>query len=220
MNNLDEKIKTGNLSRRDFIRLGVLGISAFLIGCENKQEASQGNDDYKLTRDLPKATDNIVFDEHARMGDFQIGTGEYIGVDKWLAENPDYALYNNHDGGLGDTLEFYSSSRGIYLQWAWASLITIAVLNGWQGKVNGSEIRIRSTKEEFLAKYPNARVEEKTRWGLEGGLYISMNVKENEKSNVNPTGETRLTADFENDVVKRLRIDAWGRKSYNGYWGP
>lgn len=236
MQSFDNAKKLEDLTRRNFIILAALAGLGSILGCEQNPNSSYKSDavdassyksdavdanGYPIPRELPKSTDNIVFDEHAKIGKFHIGMGQW--TDVWRNQNPDYQIYENHTGGQGDTLEFVSYNRGIYLQWAWATLMTISVFNSWSGEVEGSGIKLGSSLEDFLSKYPKAVISEKTRFGPnDPSWFVAIYVPENifKGYGLNPNGETRLTADFASDKIKRLRIDSWARNVYNGYWGP
>lgn len=94
---------------------------------------------------------------------------EYIGLagfplgidDKyWLGTSPGYQFYDGHMGGFGDSLEIISETNGIYMMWAFDSLILAEVFEGWQGQIMTSPtqktgIKLGSTIASFKSVFPD-----------------------------------------------------------------
>ena len=68
--------------------------------------------------------------------------------------NCGWTIYQNHNGGSGDTLAI--ENNGVILVWAWNELSGMTLTSGWTGKTDQG-IGIGSSLTDFLTAYPNAR---------------------------------------------------------------
>lgn len=85
----------------------------------------------------------------------------------WLVDKCNFTYYKEHKGGYGNTLQLESCDGGLLLYWAWDSLKSIYVANGWTGETDRG-LKIGDTLEQFKMLYPEAKqiIEEDKMWGV------------------------------------------------------
>lgn len=148
-----------------------------------------------------------------------VGIGGFpleMGDARWLGyQCSDSGYVDRHTGGIGNTLEITGCNDSFYLGWAFGSLMRIIVYEGWNGKIAESGIRIGSSLDEFISKYPGAAkcgsckdyngypvCYEGESWHTTV-KWVSSKGAEDEDAN--------LTIDVdENGLIKRIHLDAYG----------
>jgi hypothetical protein len=128
---------------------------------------------------------------------------------QWLGSSPGYQFYNNHMGGIGNTLEVVSYSNGIYMQWAYNMLWTLSLFNGWQGQImtrndQPTSIRLSSTAIDFLDKFPTAKSDQPNDYSGKSYCIVTP------ESSSGYASSFRLIADCDaSGVIKRIRADSY-----------
>jgi len=143
-----------HLSRRRFIpEIGMAAValcSMLVSGCGSSitQEPPRW--------EFPERGEYLTTQDNIKFGKKGVGLGKFameMSDKKWLAESPDFDIYEGHAGGYGDTLQIKSARFGIFLEWAYNELMIITLTRGWHGRVAETGIKLGDPIESFISAY-------------------------------------------------------------------
>lgn len=81
----------------------------------------------------PTTVDNVTFQSY---GAFTMGNSGDDSTARKIVSACNWHVFDNHNGGIGDTLEVASPSEEVVLVWAFSNFSSFRLTPGWTGKTD------------------------------------------------------------------------------------
>lgn len=127
--------------------IAILAIAALTFtGC---QTLSSG-DDFRC----PTTADNVTFQS---FGSFAMGNAGDDSTARNIVSTCGWHVFDNHNGGIGETLEVASPNEEVVLVWAFNSFSGFRLTKGWTGKTDRGA-KLGDSATTFQNLYPEFTV--------------------------------------------------------------
>ena len=153
----------------NFILLAVLN----LMSCGGGNEST-------ASFDCPTVSDNVSWLSYGQFT-FQQSGDDSTARD--IIANCDWHVYNNHNGGEGDTLQIASPNEEVILVWAFNEFRAYKLSPGWTGQTENG-IKIGNTITDLYAQYPTFNSQDGFNHTLVSGSDINVAVSSDINSSI------------------------------------
>jgi len=118
-----------------------------LVGCRWLNPNSPSNDV------CPNTDDTVSFSGY---GTYKFRHSGSDSTARRIVSDCDWHVYQDHNGGIGDTLEVASPDEDVIMIWAYNDFERVILQKGWDGETDRG-VRLGDSQERVLALYPELK---------------------------------------------------------------
>lgn len=100
----------------------------------------------------PTCADNVSWDGYGEWRFREVGYDGSNGSSLNIEMDCGWRIYENNEGGIGETYQVYSCDTGVIFIWRWSNLGAVVLGKGWEGSTTEG-IRIGDSMSKFLSTY-------------------------------------------------------------------